>query len=153
MWAMDAISNPLSTLQEVLSALCDTIYTTTLLSQNSLVSSLKALKLQESRFSQELLGEEFIFRLSKKEQLIIKDARRNNRYSENDIEHSFYLNGRDEGIVALILYFRKSEIIQKAWRTIHKDFRPWLIRRVVGMIDRKIMEGVVGNIEEEGTFY
>ena len=47
-----------------------------------------------------------------------------------------YMYGLDEGIVALIFCFRKSDKIRKAWGTIHRDFRTWLVNRVVGMLDR-----------------
>jgi hypothetical protein len=139
-------------LSALLSAVCDTIYTTSLLPNKLLLSSLDALETQESLFRLVLTDIDFNWKLTAKEQYIIQDAS-DGLYAESDIEGAFYKHGGYNGIIALILFFRKSQTIQRNWAAIIEGFQEWLVKHVVKMLDRQIIEWVSKFLSARGVLY
>jgi hypothetical protein len=148
------IENRSETLSALLSAICDTIFTTTFLTKDSLLSSLEALATQLSRFKLALADVDVDFnrKFTQKEEKVIQAACEE-LYRDDDIEGAFYKHGGYEGIIALILFFRKSEKIQKQWPAITKGFREWLVKRVAKMLSKEIVQWIHQFISTRSTFY
>jgi hypothetical protein len=146
------IENPSETISALLSAICDTIFTTTFLPKDSLLSSLEALATQLSRFDSALADVNFNGNFTQKEGKVIQAACEG-LYRDDDIEGAFYKHGGYEGIIALILFFRKSEKIQKQWPAIAEGFRKWLVKRVAKMLCRDIVKWIPQFISTRSTFY
>jgi hypothetical protein len=149
----DALAkNHSETLSALLSAICDTIYTTSFLPNKLLLSSLVALQTQESCFRLTLTNIDFDWDFTLKEQCIIQDASEG-LYTEDDIEGAFYKHGDYHGIIALILFFRKSGKIQKSWAAIIEGFRGWLVKRAVKMLSREILEWIPEFLSKRRMLY
>ena len=149
----DALAdNRSETLAALLSAICDTIFTTNLLPNKLLLSSLKALEILENLFRLELTGFDFNWIFTTKEQRIIQDAS-DGLYAEDDIEGAFYKHGGYDGIIALILYFRKSQQIKKHWAAMIAGFRGWFVKRVAKMLSRHVVEWIPEFLSARGLFY
>jgi hypothetical protein len=148
----DALAeNPSETLSALLCAVCDTIYTTSFLPKKLLLSSLEALVTQESRFRMALTNIEFNWSFTPKELYILQDAS-DGLYAEDDIEGAFYKHGGYDGIIALILFFRKSGKVQKQWAAIAKEFRGWLAKRVTEMLSCDIVEWIPQFLSTQSTY-
>ncbi|KAH6670180.1 hypothetical protein B0J14DRAFT_114015 [Halenospora varia] len=128
-------------------AVCDTISTTSLLPKKSHLSSFEALANQESLFRLALTNIKFEWSFTWKEQDIIQAASEE-LYAEDDIEGAFYQHGGYNGIIALILFFRKSQKIQKNWASIMGGSRALLVERVAQMLSRQIVEWIPKFLEE-----
>jgi hypothetical protein len=149
----DALAdNRSETLAALLSAICDAIFTTTFLPNKLLLSSLEALEILEPRFRVELTNIDFNWSFTPKEQYIIQDAS-DGLYAEDDIEGAFYNHGGYNGIIALILYFRESQKIQKHWAAIIEGFRRWFVKRVAEMLSTEIVEWIPEFLSARGMFY
>ena len=147
----DALAdNRSETLSALLCAICDTLYTTSF-PKKLVLSSLEALETQESRFRLALTDIDFNWSFSPKEQYIIQDAS-DGLYVSDDIEGVFYKHGGYNGIIALILYYRESENLQR-WPAIMEGCRGWLVKRVVKMISRQIVEWIPQFLSARGMFY
>jgi hypothetical protein len=103
-------SNLLPTL---LSVVCDAVFAEKelleMLPMEAFLSSLKPLKELVSGFRLRLLGGNINKKLTEKEQFIIQDAM-DGLYEEGDIEDTFCKHRGLNGIIALLLYFRTSDI-------------------------------------------
>jgi len=120
----------------------ETLSATTSSLPNKLLSkSLAAFQTQESLFRLTLTNIDFNWTFTLKELCIIQDASEG-LYMENDIEGAFYEHGGYPGIIALILFFRKSGKIQRSWAAIIEEFRGRLVKRVVKMLNREILEWI-----------
>ncbi|RDL31542.1 Uncharacterized protein BP5553_09751 [Venustampulla echinocandica] len=139
----DALAkNGSETLSALLSAIYDLIFATNLLSVQSFSSSLEAIKVQESLFRVTLTNIEFNWKFTQKERYIIQDAASDGLYSEDDIERAFYKHGGYNGVIALILFFRKSENIRKNWATIIEGFRAVLVNYATKMLSSEIVKWI-----------
>lgn len=149
----DALAkNRSESLSALLSAVCDTIYTTPFLSQREFFSSLTALEFQENKFRLALNNINFNWTFTHKEQCIIQDAS-HGLYTGDDVEGAFYNHGGYSGIIALILFFRKTADIRKSWVAINVGCRRWLVNRVVTMLDRQIVEWIPKYLDVRSMFY
>jgi hypothetical protein len=146
-------SNLLPTL---LSVVCDAVFAEKelleMLPMEAFLSSLKPLKELVSGFRLRLLGGNINKKLTEKEQFIIQDAM-DGLYEEGDIEDTFCKHRGLNGIIALLLYFRTSDIFWRHWNPIHKEFRRWLIKHAAKMLPEEIVEWWIQEFDQtKGTF-
>ncbi|CZS92454.1 uncharacterized protein RAG0_03007 [Rhynchosporium agropyri] len=146
------IENRSGTLSALLSAICDAIFTTSFLPHSLVISSIKAIDTLQAQFRLQLENVDFHWSFTPKEQCVIQDAS-DGLYTEDDIEGVFYKHGGYNGIIALVLYFRASQKIEKQWATIFQGFQAWFVRRVAKMVSKEILEWIPKFLSARGPMY